>query len=128
ITPMDMACTSISMVQTRRYTISPWTISGQYPTRMINLYLIRRMKRKYTGILPGLLCLTLSLVLLTSCDDDDDKNSGQIELLSFGPSGVLHGEQIKLIGNNLDKVTAVLMPVGVEVPSSAFDSQSSEVI
>ena len=95
---------------------------------MINLYLIRRMKRKYIGILPGLLCLTLSLVLLTSCDDDDDKNSGQIELLSFGPSGVLHGEQIKLIGNNLDKVTAVIMPVGVEVPSSAFDSQSSEVI
>lgn len=80
---------------------------------MINSYLIQRMKRNHIGKVAGLLCLMLSFVFLTACDDDDDKGSSQIELLSFGPSGVKHGEEIRFIGNNLYKVTAIVFTPGV---------------
>lgn len=86
------------------------------------------MKRNHIRIIPGLLCLMLSLVFLTSCDDDKDAKSSQVELLSFGPSGVKHGEQIRFIGNNLDKVTAVVFAPAVEVPRNSFISISSEEI
>lgn len=95
---------------------------------MINSYLIQRMKRNHIGKVAGLLCLMLSFVFLTACDDDDDKGSSQIELLSFGPSGVKHGEEIRFIGNNLDKVTAIVFTPGVEVTRDAFTSVTPEVI
>lgn len=75
-----------------------------------------------------MLCFMISLGGLTSCsDEDDDINAGQVELLSFGPSGVNHGEQIKFIGMNLDKVTSIVLP-GIEVNSSDFVTHSSELI
>ncbi|HYF68125.1 MAG TPA: IPT/TIG domain-containing protein [Ohtaekwangia sp.] len=60
-------------------------------------------------------------LLLSSCKDDDGDNS-KIELHSFGPSGVKHGENIIFIGRNMDKVTSVILPGDVEVPSSSFIS------
>ena len=75
-----------------------------------------------------LICLVISIGLGTSsCKKDIDTNSGMVELLSFGPSGVQHGEQIKFIGNNLDKVTYIKF-VGDSIPSSAFVSQTSDLI
>lgn len=64
---------------------------------------------------------------MTSCDDDDDTNSGVVELLSFGPTGVKHGEQITFFGKNLNKVTAIVLP-GVTIESSSFVEQSHERI
>lgn len=95
---------------------------------MINSYWIQRMKRNHIRKAAGLLCLVLPFVFLTSCDDDKEASSSKIELLSFGPSGVKHGEEIRFIGNNLDKVTAVVFYPSVEVPKSAFTSATSEVI
>lgn len=86
------------------------------------------IKRNHIIRIHALVCLALSFVLLTSCDDDDDKNSGEIELLSFGPSGVQHGDEIVFIGTNLDKVTAIVFQPSVEVPKSAFKSASAERI
>lgn len=86
------------------------------------------MKSNYTVKILSLICLLLSLVCLTSCDDDEDKNSGEIELLSFGPTGIQHGDEIVFIGNNLDKVTAIVFYPSVEVPSSDFTSVSPENI
>ena len=63
---------------------------------------------------------------LTSCDSDDE-GSSQVILESFGPTGVKHGEPIKFIGRNLDKVTAIEF-VGVTVEKGAFSSQSSAQI
>lgn len=71
--------------------------------------------------------LVLAMGFLASCDEDDDAKSGQVELLSFGPSGVKHGDQITFIGNNLNKVTAIDLP-GVSVSSSQFVKQTSEEI
>jgi hypothetical protein len=68
------------------------------------------------------------MVTLNACDDDSDANNGQVELLSFGPSGVTHGETIQFIGNNLDAVTAIVLAPNLEIPASAFASQSASII
>jgi hypothetical protein len=64
---------------------------------------------------------------LVSCDSDDDGASSQVVLESFGPTGVKHGESIKFIGRNLDKVTSIEF-VGVTVEKGSFSSQSSDLI
>ncbi|PSR54719.1 hypothetical protein AHMF7605_14995 [Adhaeribacter arboris] len=76
-----------------------------------------------------LVCWVLSLGLLTACDDEDESspNNGQIALLSFGPTGAKHGEQIQFIGLNLDKVEAIELP-RVTVPKAQFVNQTSELI
>jgi len=86
------------------------------------------MKRIYNIRLLTLICLVMSIGLATtSCKKDETTNSGVVELLSFGPSGVKHGDQITFIGKNLDKVTSIRM-VGDSIPSSAFVKQASEQI
>lgn len=65
-------------------------------------------------------------VFLISCEDDD--LSGNVVLLSFGPSGVHHGDEITFFGQNLDKVTAIVFQPSVEIPKSAFASVSSNRI
>jgi hypothetical protein len=77
--------------------------------------------------------LTLVLIaglatMFNACDDEDDKKNSGVVLTSFGPSGVKHGEKIKFIGQNLDQVTAIVFAPNVELPSSAFVSQSSSLI
>jgi hypothetical protein len=74
-----------------------------------------------------LLLWVLGSCILVSCDDEDKKN-GQVTLLSFGPAGVHHGEEIKFIGENLDEVTSIVIPPGIEVSSSSFTSQSDKLI
>lgn len=68
--------------------------------------------------------LAVSALFFTGCDDENDNNSGEVALLSFGPTGVKHGEEIVFVGENLDKVTSVNFAPGVEVPSSAFTSST----
>lgn len=77
--------------------------------------------------------LTLAMIAMlvtvfNSCDESDEKGSSEVVLSSFGPSGVHHGDKIKFIGQNLDKVTAIVLKPSVEVPSSAFVSQSASMI
>ena len=53
-----------------------------------------------------LVCFILSMGLLASCEKED-KPSTQVELLSFGPTGAKHGDTLRFIGNNLNKVTEI---------------------
>lgn len=51
----------------------------------------------------------------TSCDSDDDLDTKQmgsssITLKSYGPSPALRGTEIRFIGDNVDKVTAITIP------------------
>lgn len=72
--------------------------------------------------------LILAFGFTTSCQSDDDNtDNGEVELLSFGPSGKMHGETITFIGRNLDKVTSIQLP-NAEVSSSEFSAQSAEKI
>lgn len=74
----------------------------------------------------ALLVGTVLLTMFFSCEKKETLSTA-VELLSFGPSGVGHGEQIRFIGNNLDKVTAIDL-VGASIPSSAFVEHTSEQI
>jgi hypothetical protein len=86
------------------------------------------MKKIYNIPLFLLICLVISLgIVVTSCKKDTVVNSGVVELLSFGPSGVKPGDQIKLIGKNLDKVTEIKV-VGDSIESTSFVEQTSELI
>lgn len=75
-----------------------------------------------------LVLLFVSTAMMLSGCDDDESQSGTVELLSFGPSGVWHGEDITFIGNRLDKVTSIILPPNIEVPSSSFKEHTSERI
>ncbi|WP_234645108.1 IPT/TIG domain-containing protein [Dyadobacter sp. CY356] len=74
-----------------------------------------------------ILCLIMFVGVFTACKENDVAATDEVQLLSFGPSGVKPGEQISFIGTNLDKVTAIELK-NATVPSSAFVKQSSELI
>ncbi|HET9745916.1 MAG TPA: IPT/TIG domain-containing protein [Chitinophagaceae bacterium] len=78
----------------------------------------------------ALICVVLSLVIVASCDKDDDVKSDKIELFSFGPTGARHGDTIRFIGNNLNRVTAIEFTGGAAaiVNQADFKHQTSELI
>lgn len=73
-----------------------------------------------------LLCVAGVSVLFTSCDDDEEGSTGEIQLQSFGPSPAMRGGKLKFIGTNLDKVTAIVLPQNVEV--TTFETKTSKLI
>lgn len=70
--------------------------------------------------------LIASLAIFESCEKEV-KKSETIELLSFGPAGVQHGQDISFIGNNLDKVTAIEM-TNITIEKKDFKKQTTEEI
>lgn len=74
-----------------------------------------------------LLFMLTGLVFTSSCEEEEP-GSDEVTLLSFGPSGVKHGDDIIFIGENLDRVTSIVFKPSVEVSSDAFSEQSSGVI
>ncbi|SOE22366.1 hypothetical protein SAMN06298216_2808 [Spirosomataceae bacterium TFI 002] len=66
-------------------------------------------------------------VFMLSCDKEDDITTSEVQLLSFGPTGVMLGENIQFIGNNLNKVMSIEMN-GASIPNSAFLTQTSTLI
>ncbi len=75
----------------------------------------------------SLLCFFMIAGITSSCKKNTPENSGKVELLSFGPTGAKHGENIIFIGNNLDKVTEVDL-TGAMVPAASFTEHTSERI
>lgn len=71
-----------------------------------------------------LLALLASLCIIEACKKDDDADADLIQLLSFGPSPVLRGGDLRFIGTNLDKVTSVILANNVEV--NTFKTKTAE--
>lgn len=75
-----------------------------------------------------LLFMVTTFGMLTSCDkNNDDVNSGNVELLSFGPTGARHGDTLRFFGNNLHQVTAIEF-AGATIDKAAFIQQTPELI
>jgi hypothetical protein len=64
-----------------------------------------------------LIFLLAGIAVFTSCEDEDATSSGLVELKSFGPVGVKHGEMIQFVGVNLNQVTAIVFANGATVSS-----------
>ncbi len=75
---------------------------------------------------PLLILLASICLLVYACKKDDDTDSTQIQLLSFGPSPVLRGGELRFIGHNLDKVTAIILSDNVEV--TTFKTKNADLI
>jgi hypothetical protein len=80
----------------------------------------------------ALIGLMLSVAVLTSCDknkNDNQVNSGKVILLSFGPTGARHGDTLRFIGSNLNKVTAIQFSgTNATVQQAAFKTQNGDLI
>ena len=86
----------------------------------------------YTRLV-ALLCFILSIGVLTSCEKTDDADaidSGKVQLFSFGPTGSKHGDTLRFIGTNLNKVTSIQFTGGTAaiVEQKDFKQQTSELI
>ncbi len=75
----------------------------------------------------AILSLFVGVGFFTSCEDEN-VNTGIVELHSFGPVGVKHGEMIQFVGVNLDQVTAVVFANDALVNSSEFKTRTSTKI
>ncbi|WP_116108935.1 IPT/TIG domain-containing protein [Lewinella sp. IMCC34191] len=64
--------------------------------------------------------IPLTLTAILSCEDDEVMQSTETTLISFGPSGVMHGDSILIIGENLMRVNAVEFAPAERVPESEF--------
>ena len=62
----------------------------------------------------GVLLLVFFAVAFTACNEEDDL-SGQVVLEAYGPSPALRGSDLTFIGQNLDKVTSVILPDQIEI-------------
>ncbi|MEP0367408.1 MAG: hypothetical protein ABJN36_04655 [Cyclobacteriaceae bacterium] len=77
-----------------------------------------RIIKSFFGIL--LMCIAVQFIFM-ACEEDTPEVKG-VTVLSFGPAGVKHGEDIIVIGTNLDEVNSIVFKPSVEV--SDFKEQS----
>lgn len=66
--------------------------------------------------------LCMVTLFSASCDDDDD--SGGVMLNAFGPTPVIRGEEISFIGENLNRVTSIIIPNDITVTDITVESPS----
>lgn len=88
------------------------------------------MTRTFNKTLLSIIGLLATVAVLVSCEkDDNEKNSGLVELINFGPTGARHGDTLRFFGANLDKVTAIHFTGNAAVVEQAnFEEQTPELI
>src|SRR5258705_12715050 len=89
------------------------------------------MIKTFNKTLLSITCLLMSVAVMVSCNKDDDNKttSDKIELLSFGPTGAKHGDTLRFIGYNLDKVTSIKFTgINAVIDKAAFKLQRSDLI
>lgn len=67
-------------------------------------------------------------IFSTSCKKDDEGNGSATELLSFGPMPIQRGAELRFIGENLNNVTSIVLPEGIELSMSDFTEHTAKSI
>lgn len=65
---------------------------------------------------------------LTACEkapNGYEVDEDAVVLEAYGPNPVLRGSDLTFIGQNLDQISAVILPVDIEIPSSEFKEASA---
>lgn len=73
------------------------------------------------------MCALLAGTMFTSCKKEEGDN-GLTVLNSFGPMPVARGAELRFIGENLDKVTSIVLPGNIEIQAANFTSKTSTLI
>lgn len=76
------------------------------------------------ALLFATLCMVSAGIFLSSCQKEEEDN--KVELYSFGPMPIARGAELKFIGKNLDKVTAVVIPDNLTI--TTFTTQTSKLL
>lgn len=76
----------------------------------------------------SLTCAVLAGTLFTSSCKKEEGDNGLTVLNSFGPMPVARGAELRFIGENLDKVTSIILPDNIEIPAASFTSKSSKLL
>jgi hypothetical protein len=79
---------------------------------MITYEKMRTYKYNFRAVL--LLVTLLSTMAFVSCNDEETAKPG-VKLLGFGPSPILRGGTLKIVGTGLSAVTEVILPDNVSV-------------
>jgi hypothetical protein len=82
------------------------------------------IKYRNCALLFATLCIVSASVFLTSCEEKVPDT--KVALKSFGPMPIARGAELKFIGNNLDRVTAVVLPNNLVI--STFTSKTPTLL
>lgn len=75
------------------------------------------------------LFLLLPLLVFQACEKDEEPtpaiDSNEVQLLSFGPSPLLRGDTLRIIGSSLDRVSSVVLSDNVAIQSFLEQTRTS---
>ncbi len=75
-----------------------------------------QIKFRNRALLFATICVVSASFLFTSCEGKEEEDTSVV-LQSFGPMPIARGAELKFIGLNLDKVTAVVLPDNITITS-----------
>ncbi len=84
-----------------------------------------QIKFRNWTLLFATLCVVSTGLLFNSCEGKEEADTKAV-LYSFGPMPIARGAELKFIGVNLDKVTAVILPNNITITS--FTKKSSTLL
>ena len=74
-------------------------------------------------------CLLVPVLIFQACEKDEDPtpaiDSNEVQLLSFGPSPLLRGDTLSIIGSSLDRVSSVILSDNVTVQNFLEKTRTS---
>lgn len=75
-----------------------------------------QIKFRNWALLFATICVVGAGLLFTSCEGKEEEDT-RVVLQSFGPMPIARGAELKFIGLNLDRVTAVILPENISITS-----------